>query len=527
MSLLQSLSEFLQSIFMSSSPEVKKRQALKKIELDLRDVRPVIFKNGLVQANFAEALRVLFENTKPIEHLLAHTICSDDINRNNRYAEQLLLTGFSDEEESILESLEYENLKAEVSKNRSVEQYCEKKRRDLEKIIKVLNSEEFLKIERIIDRILRFNDLCHYNFVTTLRIFDPNYNGFSRQYKPSFQAVAPNLLDNALCDLFYIIGEFELSTSLAKALMALIDLNTPASEAEQKKTALMENLTKIQGVMRQVCTKQNLLNLCRISKNNSELAPEIAKYSSSARQKYADFLQGKFVSDINRMKTEVKDENLFSEVRRVFGDVPLRQLRGYNMDINKYLQQANSDTFLWITPMEVIKSFLETYYSENIRTLLNDIVIEGFFNNPAYKTDFSSSVYSCNDCQSKLSEFESYFDQGGKFDEALIKSYIRDSHKDPKFAMSLKQLVEAANKESKQLIQWISTTMYDLYKKIAGILVDSKKPSPDTISNLRMLLTSSRNKDNTNLLEQQFPNWKIFLEIMKNYAIIGNVEIDS
>ena len=44
MAFLEGLSNFLQSILFSSSPEVKKRQALKKIENELREAVPVIYK---------------------------------------------------------------------------------------------------------------------------------------------------------------------------------------------------------------------------------------------------------------------------------------------------------------------------------------------------------------------------------------------------------------------------------------------------------------------------------------------------
>ena len=84
MSFLQSLTEFFQNIFMSSSPEVQKRQKLRKIEGELKEVRPVIYKNDLVQPNFAEALRIMYNNTKMIDDLLSNTICSSDIQRNNR-----------------------------------------------------------------------------------------------------------------------------------------------------------------------------------------------------------------------------------------------------------------------------------------------------------------------------------------------------------------------------------------------------------------------------------------------------------
>ena len=93
-----------------------------------------------------------------------------------------------------------------------------------------------------------------------------------------------------------------------------------------------------------------------------------------------------------------------------------------------------------------------------------------------------------------------------------------------KATKSLKDLIETANTTAKQLIQTESTNFFDLYTKISDLLIDAKKPQSDSISNLKMLMTSSRNRDGAALLEQQHGQWKIFLEIMKNYAIIGSVE---
>ena len=63
-----------------------------------------------------------------------------------------------------------------------------------------------------------------------------------------------------------------------------------------------------------------------------------------------------------------------------------------------------------------------------------------------------------------------------------------------------------------------------MFKIIQLMIQDSKKPTSDTISNLKVLMMSSRNRDNTDLLEKQHANWEIFFEIMKNYAIITNAK---
>ena len=67
-------------------------------------------------------------------------------------------------------------------------------------------------------------------------------------------------------------------------------------------------------------------------------------------------------------------------------------------------------------------------------------------------------------------------------------------------------------------------TKSELYKKINDILIESKKPSSEVITNLKVLMISSRNRDNSDCMENQNSQWKVFLEVMKNYVIIGNIE---
>ena len=46
MGFIQSITEMFESIFKRSSPEVQKKQQLKKLEAEIRTFEPVIFRNG-------------------------------------------------------------------------------------------------------------------------------------------------------------------------------------------------------------------------------------------------------------------------------------------------------------------------------------------------------------------------------------------------------------------------------------------------------------------------------------------------
>lgn len=526
MSLLQSIAEFFQSIFMSSSPDVQKRQVLRKIENELKEIHPVIFKNELVQPNFAEALRVLYVNTKPIDDILSETISSDDLPRNNRFTEQLLLTGFSPETQEILEGLTFENQKKAALEADSLPRFFEKGHRELQSVIKQLNTSDFVKIDATIDKLKQLTDICRYNYMTPLRLFDINFSGLSSSYKPNFQPIAPELLETPLLDLYFVTADMNITTTLSKAIFALMDLHYHGNTPRSKKDSILENLEKIQGVLKTVLVPETLELLIRYSKKDPDFVPKKSQYHGNARQKYADTLENRYSAYENRLKVEIKDEMISTEVQDLFGEHKIETLVGYNDETNLMLRQSMPISFNWVTPMSVTKTFFIVFYSEPIKTLLNDIVIEGFFNNPSYKSDFSSCVYACNDSSERISKFEKAFARDGQFDEAVISSYIRDSHKDNDFGIKLRDMVEEINVQAKQMIQDEATNVFNLYIKISELLVDSKKPTPDSISNLKMLFGSSRNRDSASMLEQQFPSWKIFLEIMKNYAIIGNIEIN-
>src|SRR5574344_2882305 len=114
MSLLKMITDLFDSLFRSSSPEVKKNMRLKKIENELRNLPNGIYRNGLIQPNFAEILRVLYINTRPIYKILEATIAGPDIKRNTRFEFQLIVSGYEEKWQLALQDLEYEPRKQEV-----------------------------------------------------------------------------------------------------------------------------------------------------------------------------------------------------------------------------------------------------------------------------------------------------------------------------------------------------------------------------------------------------------------------------
>lgn len=523
MSLFSKIAEFFQSLFSASSVDPAQRQIIRKVENELRILAPDIYKSGSVQVYFAEVLRVLFECTKPISDILSDTYCSSDLNRSRHYEEQLLLTGFDEECMEVLNELSYENRKKAAKEASSINRYFESDHRRIERIARQLNSPEFIKIDNVFARLNQLKDLCAFGYVSALKLFDQNYTSLYA-YEPAFQSVPVEMLEGSLMDLYYVVYGLDITNSLYNAVLALATLSSGGSYSDEKAENLKGKFKKIQGILRHKLTPDILMWMIRAAKKNLEFVPEHSEYKAVSRQKYAKYLENRFRVDEERLKNEIQNEKIQSEIDAVFGNEPLEKVIGYNAEVDNQLKQSTPCSFQWLMPMTLLKNFVKRFYEPHVKPLLNDIIIEGYFNNNNYKSEFSQNVFACNEILNRITEYEAKFSRSHEFDEANITSLITDSHKDTAFETTLKALIDKINKFTKEFIQRETSNIFNLYKKMNDIVVESKQPSSDMITNLNILMFSSRNKENSECMETQYGQWKIFLEIMKNYVIIGSIE---
>ena len=528
MSLLQSIHDFFESIFKRSSPEVQKKQAMKKLESEFKNVEPAIYKSGYLLPNFAEAINSLYRNTIPLDNLFLSTIGGGDVARQKRYEAQLIITAYSVEDQTAIDSFIYENRKQDILLEiNNPERVYQRQRKLLEKVLKELNSENFKRMDKDILELRQFSDFCHTSLLPLLQMFDLNYQSGNQTYHPTYTALALSKAVNVLEDIYYGSYGLKITTTIADQVMALAQLRNGNAFTEQDKQRYIGNLKKINYVITKVLTSERLKTLIRLAKQNTLEEPRVCSYTGSPRQDFANMLQARFDADEQRIKSEIQDERIGTEVAALFHSAPLDDMFGYNAAGNLMLQNETPFSFMWILPMRILKTFLKLFVTEGIKSLLNDIVIEGFFTAQTYKSNFSQTVYSVINAEKIVQDFEDSFGPDQRNSIAVMESYIKDSAKDRDFYKKLERMVLDANNEAHKIIQSVCTTLSSAYRLVGELLQDAKKPSSEIIDNLKVLMMSSRNRDNTNLLEEQYPSWKKFFEIMRNYVIINSGEIQS
>ncbi len=528
MGLLQTLTDLFDSIFRRSSPEVQKKQLLKKLDMEIKSFSPAICSGGILLPNFGEAVFTLYKYTRTLDNLFSATVSSVDVPRQHRFEAQLIMTGYNSEEQDILEALTYENRLQEIMEGKGdASREYDHQRHMLEKLIKALNTENFKKMDKDILELRRFVDFCHYNYLTFMQLFDHNFIPADFTYKPNYSEVEVSKAINLLEDLYYEIEGLVVNTTTASEVLALAKLKKGNDLTEGEEKEYISCLKKILFVVTKLIPPHKLKAIIRYGQENMTYEPKVATYSGSPRQDFANMLQERFNAEEQRIKAEVQEDVIAEEVAELFNNQELENYAAYNNENNKLLQENTSLSFRWVYPMRIIKTFNKVYLSESIRKLLNDIVIEGFFNNPNYKTSFAGIVYSVCEISDLIAEFEDSFETDKKNSISVLKGYILDSNKDKDFYKKLEVMVLSINNDANKLIQTVTSRFFSLYKELGELLADSKKPSSELIQNLKVLMLSSRNKENTSTLEKQYPNWKIFFEIMKNYAIINSGEKQS
>lgn len=522
MNFLKFFTSIFESVFRTSSEDAKKRNELKRIENELKLHVPAIYKNGTLLANVAEALVLLYVNTKYIEEILSSTIKSTDAHRSTSFANRLILTGFTTETLELQESLSFEVRKEAILRADNEVRVFEQQAKDFEHLLKTFEQEEFSQINFIIAKLYQLCDICRFHFISAIRVFVPNFTEHTELEKIEIKNVPVNELETTLMDLYYITHDFQITSSMAKAIIALANIHAGNQRVDQDK--ILDNLKKISYVFRHILQPATIHQLAMISKRDPELILDKATYTSSALSSYIENLKKQYESDTSRIKMEVQDEIVATEIENIFKDRELEVLAGYNSEQNEYLLLNGTSAFSLITPLQILKTFLVVYVDSHIQALLNDIVIEGFFCNATYKTEFSSAVFSTLEAAEKVKSFESSFDRNNPNDIAVIRGYVADSHADSEFLHKLTQSINKINTEAKKLLQEEVLHIFNLHRFLTDILEDAKLISPINITNIKVLLASSRNKDNANQLENQLNDWQLFFNIMRNYIVLGETE---
>jgi hypothetical protein len=518
MEFFQTLMSFFSRVFPQKTADAKIRREIRRIENIFRSQSPVIYQKRFVQPVFAEALYGLYIKIGAIGKLLTNTVQNPNRQVASSYSIKLLQTAFTDKIKDVFESLAYESIKAEMETADSRNNMYEQQRRRKESFIEMFSTPQFKKIETALAQLHQLWDICQFNYVSVLSLFDIDFKAADKKYKPRFRPVPIKDLESFITDFYFLKANFFITGSVANALVALMKLNKEDTNEE----LFVPVLKKINLVFRTTLAEDVFLNLYRIIKNNPGVTMEKCLYTDDTISVYRNLLHETFLFNQQRIQIELADKEVRQSLAELFEQTELKILEGYNSEINACLLRNTEKEFFWILPLQILKTFLSIYFDEQACALFNDLCIEGFFCNISFKTDFAFLLQTCGKTGARIEAFEHLFSPEEEDYEKLIFSSLDNYYKDSGGSRKkLADIVNLINVKAKQILQEETTNFINLQARLSDILSDARRTEANYITNIKLLFSAPQNRERRARFERQFSKWSVFINIMRNYAVLS------
>ncbi|MDR3312756.1 MAG: DUF5312 family protein, partial [Spirochaetaceae bacterium] len=394
----------------------------------------------------------------------------------------------------------------------------EAQRKRLERFFDKLSTPHFFKIEMVISKLQQLFDLCRIDYVTPLRCFDPAFDLAEEAGKdnpPEFRAAALPGLGAFIQDFYYLGHDFSVSKSMAYAMVALYELRPNKGEHPGE---LVDHLRTVNSILKHRLNTAILLNFYRILQDNPKADMKKARIRSDSLAIYIANITAVFKSNQRRIQYELVNEEMAAEIPRLFDNQPMEDLAGYNVSSSTLLQTIFETAFYWVIPLQVLNKFTELYFSENVRTLLEDFYQNGLFWNHNYQKSFSLSVAQCSRTRERIALFEHSFMPGGENYDVITAIQETDVYKRPS-AEKMTLRIHGVNDTARLILEEETMRLFSLHEKIKEIFDDMKKKEPAIISNLRMLVLDNIEKKNQ--LESEMPKWALFFDLIQHYTTIS------
>ena len=519
MSLFDSIVHFFKRMFNIEKTATSQAPQLKQFEIDLKNKASQIYKNGYLTPAFAQAVHIVKTETAKVHGFLLETLYNPNKKIASRYSTSLIETGLTQEQQELFLSLSYENRKKEFQ-GKAVGQHEEIKAEQQKKINSMLSffdTDEFQKIEKVMRKLDHLFDICQYNYVSFLTQFDPSYEDKNGK-TPEFSSLLLADAETNLVDLYYLAYNFSLSVAEARAFEAICFVHNGCQAVN--KACFLKEIKTIHAAFKNILNSDSLQKMIYLIKGTADIALQVGTYNRALVEPYKEKLKKRFDAESKRIAAELQDEKNAEDIKLLFDQRNLIPLQGYTDELSHFLQGNAIDGFLHIIPLAIINTFMHLFFSARIIAYLNRIIVEGFFTNPSFKSDFSSAVFACSEINTKLRNFENSFTRGQANDIALLRGSATDGQQNMDLLKKLSYQIDSINHDAQKLMQDIMNDINQLAQIVETLLSEAKKANPSDISNIKLLMSSVRNKEDAEDLENHFPKWRFFIDIMHNYVII-------
>jgi len=519
------LQDIIIALFIRNPQELEQRRALRALYDELRKVRPLYYRrsNRQVLPSFGAAVLNLALILRPLREVFEKTVSNPDHKLAQRYKDYLVTARLPKEYQNLYSSFSYASLKERVLNSSDPENELLKSSNELEELLRGLSTSEFLGFDDsyvILDRLIT---LSQHNFLPMLHLFDPALKSLESADPEALQSVSEDAILQELLDFYFVLEGFDLSEDLEKNLGLLLE-RLSRDRAEEAKGRLKKILLRLQKILQESLRTDTVLSLLRLIQKDPHFVPSSIQEEGSFLEAFRNRLQISYHRSKERIQGQLRELAVVEDLKRLFPNGQPEEIEGYQEDVDQALQERDFDSFPQIRPLRILKNYIRSHFSKELKEPLKRIIVEGKFENNIFQNMFTNTYFQCDGMLGKIIQFEEELQGSGTQSTKKLPKYIELLDKGKPVHNMVTTVLESIEKDSRKLVDEGANCFYNLCVILLEILNDAKLKTPVQVSNIRSL-SGRKSQEYLARISFGYNNLFLFTKIMKNFATIKQLNM--
>lgn len=475
-----------------------------------------ITKDKILTQLFLNKMYSLYVNTMSFKNLLENSIFSSEEKRSQLFLAYLIESNLPSEIISKKEKFSKDSMWKKIVESDNPNKVIKEIEQEFNLYRNYFTRYNMPKFEAEYQTLYKLYNLATFNFETFFLKFDSSFSTASGN-PPNYSPVSGVDLLNELKDLYFLIASLPQKVDLTNCLTRL---NARINE-DNYKNITKSQIVAINNIYKMASDEfspERLLNLCKFISEDLKLKIPIEFKHVSIIDKFRKEMEEKFLKTKDVILEKYSEQSLLADIRSLFKNKELLKINGYTDELVNTLESNNFDSISGIQAFKITKTFLFENYEHEIKDIINTLILEGFFNEKEYQTEFSNVFFAVNEFKENFTAQEELIATSPSYSFRVLQTFTLKStnSNDAK----VKKVIEVINEKIQSINKRSGELFYSLGNKIYEILQDYKSQKPVRISNIKVI-KGVQNREFINQLLQGYNDIAKYIKIIKNFVTIG------
>jgi len=522
MGFLRAVKDFIMGLFSRDPAEVHRRRELKRIHQFLATRHPPVYKASqkMVLPGFAELLLGYCRLLKSVADPVRRSIGNPDPRQSQKWFDLLIDTRLPEEQRERKAYFSYEGMRDRLQAAMDPEEELEVIAREFQSFMRALENPQVKAYDAELMDMERVAEICRHDYERLLGLFDPGVDVENSRYKPEFSAASGETVLPELVDFYYVTSGFAFSERMEDNLAVLLDrLAPPEVDRSAQRAKLSKVLAAINRVLKRELGQDLLLCLIRAIKADPAYTPDMGRSRGSYLESYRNRIFNQFQRDKERLRRERHEDAITRDVSALFPDGRVLEMEAYNEENSALLSRDSPESFAYVKPMRILKTFVVTVFEAGLKDQLKKILVEGYFDSKPFQNNMANVFFQCEHSLERLNLFEEGLLGNGRVSIVAMKRYLEEARRGKDIQDFLSKMVDGVNMKARDIVENETNLFNMLADSMAEIVADFKRPTPEVITNIRTL-GGVKNKELISSIAAGQEKISRMVKVMRNFTVV-------